>query len=732
MKIKFTLFYFLLLSTICFSQNGKPSGVLNMEDKLKAMFQPELYANSAKTFSVTKPVSLPPTIDLQKTNQPILNNVFYRLTGSYNIFGNLYSNSKPLQYHPMLSAYSFITRKSPTYNPASDGNEGTIVGYVGKNNATTNNLSSWDSTCLWTSTLNIAREAVGGIWNIIPGNGNTDINKSLLVAGGSTKSGTTITGSFRASKIYSLTPKNAPGADVQFFSNTAPFSSATSTSMGKHDLPSFSFNSCDNAAYSIGPIFNDVNGTNDVAKGLRGAMITKGTFNNGVMVWTSDSIIPPTVLKTDGTKLLWYQPYMTWSPDGTRGYIVFIGCRQGAPLNSANRGMQPIIYKTTNSGNTWVLVNGIDFNNPPTPTTHYVLNSLDGVNTNTSVKMPYFDPSEGIDITIDEYNKLHIVGTVKGTAKQHVDSLSYVHQYAIGTETYSSPYYNTKRPYILDFVGDGASAWKCVIIDSADTECPSNIPSMPGYTINPWANNSEPIPVSSGMRIQTSRSYCGDLIFYSWAETDTLITTNSGKWNEFPNVKLRAFRVCNESLSIEPGGYNITGATGVLAAVKDKAYFHHISNYVKSGPSTLNSTNTASVMIGISVSNNILTEGSSPVHHYFSSTHVTFTFPSPSWSCGWSNFCTGPSQINENTNNINNLELYPNPTLKELNIDITSSENKTYTYNITDPVGKQIKKGELSGNKNNSLNVSELTQGVYIFNVLDAGRIIGVKKFVKE
>ncbi|MBK7817977.1 MAG: hypothetical protein IPJ60_10870 [Sphingobacteriaceae bacterium] len=55
MKIKFTLFYFLLASTICFSQNGKPSGVLNMDDKLKAMFQPELYANSAKTFSVTKP-----------------------------------------------------------------------------------------------------------------------------------------------------------------------------------------------------------------------------------------------------------------------------------------------------------------------------------------------------------------------------------------------------------------------------------------------------------------------------------------------------------------------------------------------------------------------------------------------------------------------------------------------------------------------------------------------------
>ncbi|MBK7817974.1 MAG: T9SS type A sorting domain-containing protein [Sphingobacteriaceae bacterium] len=101
--------------------------------------------------------------------------------------------------------------------------------------------------------------------------------------------------------------------------------------------------------------------------------------------------------------------------------------------------------------------------------------------------------------------------------------------------------------------------------------------------------------------------------------------------------------------------------------------------------------------------------------------------------CGWASpFVCGPTQINKNSNNINNIELYPNPTFTEITINLTSSETKTYIYNITDLAGKQIKKVELSGNKNNSLNVSELTQGVYIFNVLDAGRIIGVKKFVKE
>ncbi|MDZ4663723.1 MAG: hypothetical protein SGJ15_02495 [Bacteroidota bacterium] len=167
-----------------------------------------------------------------------------------------------------------------------------------------------------------------------------------------------------------------------------------------------------------------------------------------------------------------------------------IGSRTGSA--GSNIGWQPMIYKTTNGGYTWFLINSIDFNKS-TPSINYLLNSLDGVSTNTDVKVPFFDASEGIDIAIDVNNKLHIVGTVKGTAKSHSDSLTFVHQYTLGTETYSWPHYNTKRPYILDFTGGGASLWQCTIIDSADTECSSSIPSMPGFTNNPWAYSSQPV-----------------------------------------------------------------------------------------------------------------------------------------------------------------------------------------------------------------------------------------------
>ncbi|MDZ4663722.1 MAG: T9SS type A sorting domain-containing protein [Bacteroidota bacterium] len=231
------------------------------------------------------------------------------------------------------------------------------------------------------------------------------------------------------------------------------------------------------------------------------------------------------------------------------------------------------------------------------------------------------------------------------------------------------------------------------------------------------------------MRIQASRASGGNYIVYSWAESDTIITTNASHWNEFPNLKVRVYRICDGSLSGDD--YNITDNFTVLAAVRDKTYFHYLSPNCKT---TSQNATSATFLIGTSVSNNTYPPNSlAKVNHYFSSVAIQFSFTNGFFGGGsFPLNCYGVVKINESSNNINSLELYSNPTFKELNVDLSSSENKTYTYNINDLAGKQIKKSELSGNKNNSLNVSELMQGVYIFNVLDAGRIIGVKKFVKE
>lgn len=721
MKKNYTLL-FLLLGFSCLSQ--KPSGVLDMNMKLEAMFYPKTIVSSSKIPTKISEPSLKTLVE-QKTNAPILSAVFYRLTGSQDMLGNIVSHSKPLQYNTYLQAFSFITRKSPTYLPSSNGNSGTIVGFIGKNNASTNNIGSWDSTCLWTNTLNIAQTAIGAIWKPTPGNQGS-LATSYLVAAGSVKNGTTITGSYRASKLIGAAGTNTPGADMQFFSNTPPFTTTTSPQINKHDETDLSFESTDQAVWLNGMIYNDVNGNDEVARGLRGMHISKGIFTSGVMVWNNDSIIPPAEMKTNGVKALWRQSHLKFTPDGNIGYAVFVGVRQGNPLNSSNRGMQPIIYKTTNAGTTWNLVNGIDFNNPSSPTFSYVMNSLDPVSTST-VKVPYFNPTEGIDITIDENGKLHILSTVCSTAKQHIDSLSYIHQYNNGGETYSWPHTDGKRPYIIDFVGDGASAWQCNIIDSLDTECPSNIPSMPGYTNNPWANQSQSVAISSGARLQLSKSICGNLLLYSWAESDTNLTTDSRKFNEFPNLKLRSRRICDDVLS--PDEFNVTGLPSTLNAIKDKAYFHYVTPEINMGAGTATS---ATVMIGIVVSNNVGHNASLPARHYFSSGNLQYSFPS---GCGgpWqTNYNCFPTSIAEQYDPKANFDVYPIPALKELTIEFKRPENNTYQYNITDLAGKTIKTGELQADQKTTLSIQGLNSGVYILSIRDGERLVGVKKFVKE
>ncbi|HRD40819.1 MAG TPA: hypothetical protein PLC65_19475, partial [Bacteroidia bacterium] len=106
-----------------------------------------------------------------------------RFTGSMNAFGVLVSESKPLNYYPALNAVTFIHRKSLTYTPTSNGNSGSIVGMY-----TTNNGTTWDSTCIWASGSDLARYPQGGLYNPL---GNTNVNNAYMLGMGPVTNGTT-------------------------------------------------------------------------------------------------------------------------------------------------------------------------------------------------------------------------------------------------------------------------------------------------------------------------------------------------------------------------------------------------------------------------------------------------------------------------------------------------------------------------------------------------------------
>lgn len=733
MKKQLLLGSALLLSISAFSQNNQKSlllgGKIAEEKKYNNSFTKASrdlvdHSNSSSVANKAIGPELTPEItspNIQNsTNSPILSSAFYRLSGSMNVFGFLVSSSKPLNYSRLVNAVSFIQRKSPTYvtSPALPANaaSGGIVAYIGKNDGAS--LSNWDSTLLYANATNWGRYPSGGLYNPPM---NKDVNATYAVAMGpvTANAGGWI-GSYYASKSVSVTPKNTAGSDQQFFSNVAPFSSATSPLMTKQNFPRAGFHNTDNGMFVAGNIVNDPNGTTNLTYGLRGAFIAKGVFTSGAFVWTPDSLIPPTELRTDGTKFLQGEPYMTWNPTGTVGYVVFIGIRQGAAPGSSNRGYQPIIYKTTNGGTTWSLQNGINFNLPAFDKVKESLPSVAGYTTAPSVEAPWFWTGEGLDVSIDKDDKLHIFTTVCGHISSHADSIiSYYRPFTIGGFDYHWLYRPGYYPYLYDFIGDGAS-FTFKTIDSLGSEAPSETSGDPSFPFNEWGSATASESVGSDSRLQISRSYDGEFMAYSWAQSDSAIVTN--KWNQFPNIFTRAYRVCDGTVSTDR--YNISNPpSSALAAVRDHAYFHYMSSEMKAGASAATS---ATFAIPFTVHNNATTDGISPVNNYFAMSQIQFTFPSGCTTL------TGLDNIAKT--DASTSRIYPNPTKNSVNVAITLSQANVISVDIYNAIGQLISSGKTNGMVGENIinaNLNNATPGVYFVKV-KAGNTESTKKLIIE
>ena len=80
-----------------------------------------------------------------------------------------------------------------------------------------------------------------------------------------------------------------------------------------------------------------------------------------------------------------------------------------------------------------------------------------------------------------------------------------------------------------------------------------------------------------------------------------------------------------------------------------------------------------------------------------------------------------------NEQNIYDLTLYPNPTQSELNI--ATIDGREVSYRIVNYLGQEVSKGKFSTKE--SINVSNLINGIYIFEINDGQKSV-TKKFVKR
>lgn len=714
MKNKIILTCLSLSFTGAFAQQAKKfniTGITNMAEKLSAKYA---HMNSAaegtsklKNAPVENVGPVNGTTSDQMTALPTAS--WQAIGGSENVYGVLSSQNRSLNYNEKLNAVSFIHRKGSSYNALPVSNTGAIVARV-----TTSWGQSWDSTCIWSNGTNLARYPQGGIYNPPM---NTQISNAYITGMGPVTDGTDWKGCWYASKQlgagnYNNTASAAPGAQ-QFFANTPPFAPG----LAKHDFSRSSFSSTDDGV--IRSIANRYYGyANNQPADFRGAAIIKGTFNAGVFTWTSDTLLPAFITRTNNTKQAWDQPVMAWNQTGTHGYVVFLGA--AATATGSNKGWQPIVYKTTNSGASWALIPGIDFNAPAFAP---VKQSLASINITPTLEVPFFKVDEGYDVLVDNNNRLHIFSTVVGTSSSHNDSLEYT--YSFGAEGYNFPHTPGARPYLYDFIGDGSGPWTFKTIDSMATEAPGSVPAAGGYTDNPWDidQNSK---VASDARLQLSRTSSGEYIVYSWAESDTAFTNGQKKWNTLPNIKARA-SLSGTSVTLSPTEVNVTKPTpsgpGFLpnANVANRAMFHYQSStclYVN-----CLGTNTVQLKVPYTVTNSNPYAQISENRHWFSA--VTMEFAGLT-------MCTGFQQ--NLAYNVKNMDLYPNPANGQaiLTLDLLQNENvKICIYNTIGQLMKETNTQAISGENKIDLDLNGLASGVYMVKV-NAGKTTSTKKIIVQ
>lgn len=663
----------------------KRTSVINMQAKIaaknKVAFEKEKHAVTT---------SSPANVSVNKSSAAPGFNAF---SNSLNIYGLTINASKPLQYNNDINTVAFIHRRPINYVGAPTNNTGVIISMISANQGTT-----WDSTCLYSDATYPGRYPQGGIYNPP---GNTNINNAYVLACGPTiDGGSSWSGSYFASKkldAFDNLASQTAGAQ-QYFSTTGPFG----PNVYSNDWPVYGFSSTDDGKVrAMGQLCPDP----DVAPiDARGAVIQSGTFNAGIFDWKTDSIVPPVVIKSDGYLQMNQSAYMAWNESGTIGYVVFIGSKTGATLS--NKGWQPIVYKTTNSGTSWSLLNSIDFNAPAYAT---VLNRLDGTNAIPGLKIPFFNTFEGLDCTVDANNKLHIAGVIATTASDDNDSLAYTPGYDV--EEYTWAHTPGKHPYLYDFMTDG-TGWSFITVDSLTSEAPAATSGYPGFAENPWDDDAG--KVTSDSRIQLSRSADGQFIIYTWAESDPAFTNGAKFWNNIPNVKARIYDVANSTLHLSD--INVTKpAVNSNPLVANRAMFHFTSPTAMS-VTPITGGFSAKVPITVTTSQPYIQNAANT--HYFSAEPLNFS------NVG----------INENAKDALQFSVYPNPANNKCVVSLNLNTNANLQISVLNYLGQVVKTVNYKaqfGTNDIEIDLANLKSGIYFVNVKN-GNTTSTKKLVVE
>lgn len=281
---------------------------------------------------------------------------------------------------------------------------------------------------------------------------------------------------------------------------------------------SYMSSSNDSTVHSIGDGFTYNSGT------TKGTTYTGASLNTGKWNTVTNSLnctqtkfqphfqsFPPDTLPEDTNAEMLTPSGTAWSLDGKTGYVVLWGNLDSSGYDFHSE--QPIVYVTTNSGNSWNMEPLHDFINDSIMSPYlYPTSSYD------HPYLPYWDivsyeqeGEDAYDLAVDSLNTLHIIGAVRSASSTSPDSVGY---------TYS--YYPRSRRTIFDvtYSPNGYSSTRYI-----DT-----IHALPWDSANGVVNNWFLVAFSA--RVQVSSNPNRSKIFAVWEDD----VSSGTPWLEKPDI----------------------------------------------------------------------------------------------------------------------------------------------------------------------------------------------------
>lgn len=414
------------------------------------------------------------------------------------------------------------------------------------------------------------------------------------------------------------------------------------------------------------------------------AHIFRGTFDagQGGFVWTDQEFDPP-FARNSSNEVGQIQAFgnVAFSPDGSIGYAMYLSC-DNRNSSSLPTGPQPIVYKSTNSGQTWELMAMLDLEDHPIFQEYLFPLRRTWGSSNEIVKPNFW---EG-DMVVDHNGNLHIMAKVLGLYSDDPDSLTYYFSVETGG---IFEVYNTSQ-------GDN---WDVRYIDTLQTRYVRSEES--GYGAGDDA-------VGWGMRVQASRTPDGKTVFAVWTDTDKGFF--SEEVNLYPDVRAWGHRV-DAGLFTEVTDFTNQGST------YGENYFMFVS------PTTIvNNDGTFEIPVTKSDIRTTNDPGQRVYHDYLKG--IVFD-PATDFPFG-----IGVDQINY----VNSVSAYPNPVNESLTIEVNLIKASNIKIEMTNLLGQHVYAHNANGVAGTNLykvDVSAMQSGIYFYSITVNGQMTTHKVVVK-